>query len=115
MTLIIITTIIPTMITLTTAPSSSPFSPSGAQDAITLLSNATAWRTYPCGETSLATFFPASPEGLPTTWASLDRIKAEVRQVEDYLCHNYSVIVSEVASDAKLTNSVRALVSGLRR
>ncbi|XP_037804160.1 uncharacterized protein LOC119598585 isoform X1 [Penaeus monodon] len=84
------------------------------QDAITLLSNATAWRTYPCGETSLATFFPASPEGLPTTWASLDRIKAEVRQVEDYLCHNYSVIVSEVASDAKLTNSVRALVEDMR-
>ncbi|XP_069971772.1 uncharacterized protein [Penaeus vannamei] len=84
------------------------------QVAISLLGNATAWRTYPCGETSLASLFPASSEGLPVTWAALDRIKAEVRRVEAYLCHNYSAIVSEVASDAKLTNSVRALVEDLR-
>ncbi|XP_042873451.1 uncharacterized protein LOC122254047 [Penaeus japonicus] len=84
------------------------------QDALQVLSNGTAWRMYPCDETSLATFFPASSEGLPGTWASLDRIKAEVKQVEEYLCQNYSAIVNEVSSDAKMTNSVRALVDDLR-
>ncbi|XP_042235526.1 uncharacterized protein LOC121875159 isoform X2 [Homarus americanus] len=80
-----------------------------------LLTNETAWRYYPCSDTTITDLFPpASTVGdLPASWSQLETIKKDVQGLERYFCENFTAITDELTSDTQLTQSVKALIEDL--
>ncbi|KAK7074665.1 hypothetical protein SK128_005028 [Halocaridina rubra] len=85
------------------------------QEVYSLLQNTSAWMMYPCGETTISSFFPSESEipYLPEHWANLQHIKEQVRRLENYQCANGSFLIEEIKFDDRLSSSVTNLVENM--
>lgn len=60
---------------------------------------------------SLSLFFPPPYVLTPTAQPTIERVKEEVKALEEYICVNFEEITDELASNERMTLAVKAFVS----
>lgn len=89
------------------------------EEEMQILANNSSWRYYPCRPpsnttaASLTMFFPPTSSFIATSQPTIERVKEEVEDLENYLCDNFDVIVDELTSNEELTSAVKAFMDDL--
>ncbi|XP_045104403.1 uncharacterized protein LOC123499934 [Portunus trituberculatus] len=89
------------------------------EEEMQILASNSSWRYYPCQlpvnatSASLALFFPPTSSFTATSQPTIEKVKEDVKELEDYLCENFDVVLDELTSNEELTSAVKAFMDDL--